>query len=225
MICLFVTLENSVLDYTTLAHEFGHFADNYVNNGADASIDLSEISSQALELLMLTKLEGKFNDDTAKYIKYKKLDDIFRAIIYQSFYASFEIEAYKLDYDEITVENLNKIVAENAKKFGFSSDWNSVDYVMVSHLFIYPFYVQSYGTSAVASLEIYATELESAGAGFEIYKNFLSLNKSSAGFLQTLSDAGLSSPFDEQSLKTLMNELCYLLLGSNFYPDAESNAS
>ena len=223
---LFMTLGNSILDFSTLAHEFGHFADEYLNNDGDASLDLLEVSSQALELLTLTKLDTEFDEETYRYFLYLKLDEILSTIIFQSFYASFEINAYKLDYEDITVENLNGIVAKLAKDFGFSSNCNSVEYVSVPHIFLYPFYVQSYATSAAAALEIYTLELKNEGDGFAAYNKLLARNGETAlSFEVALLNAGLSSPFDSSELRRTLNELHYATLGAYFYKSHNNNAA
>ncbi len=223
---LFITLENSILDYATLAHEFGHFADAYINNDAQASLDLLELSSQGLELLTLTKFNDRIDEQAYKYLLYMKLDEILSTIIFQSFYASFEINAYQLDYKDITLESLNAIVASVAKDFGFSASCNNVEYVAIPHLFLYPFYVQSYATSAAAALEIYTIESQNEGAGFAIYNTLIERNKSAAvSFEDTLKSAGLTSPFLKNALKNILNELHYVTLGAYYYKSHDGNAA
>ncbi len=223
---LFVTLENSILDYLTLAHEFGHFADEYINNDGGASLDTLEISSQALELLTLTKLDGKLDEKTYHYLLYSKLDEILTTIIFQSFYASFEISVYKLDYDDITLENLNTLVSKTAKEFGLSSNCNSVEYVAIPHIFLYPFYVQSYATSAAAALEIYTLEIQNEGDGFRIYSALLERDEEGAlSFEEILKNQGLSSPFNKKDLMDILNELHYAALGAYFYKSHNGNVA
>ena len=221
---LFITLGGTMLDYTTVAHEFGHFVDGYINYNSQASLDTLEISSQALELLTLTKLDGKFDEKTYKYLLYLKLEEVLSTIIFQSFYASFEAEAYALDYDDITLENLNAIVASTAKKFGFSSICNSVEYVSVPHIFLYPFYVQSYSTSAVAALEIYTLEIKNPGDGFDAYNSFVTRDiENLLTFEEALSSASLSSPFEKTAIKKILNELHYATLGAYYFKTHNGN--
>lgn len=223
---LFVSLENSILDYTTMAHEFGHFADEYINNGVGASLDTLEISSQALELLTLSRLEKELDEKTYHYLLYSKLDEMLTTIIFQSFYASFEISAYKLDYEDITLENLNALVASCAKSFGLSSACNSVEYVSIPHIFLYPFYVQSYATSAVAALEIYTLEVKTSGAGFAAYNTLLTRGEDDVpSFDESLVAAGLSSPFEKSEIKNILNELHYAALGAYFYKAHDGNVA
>ena len=220
---IFITLENSILDYSTLAHEFGHFIDEYVNYGQGSSLDTLELSSQGLELLTLTRLNEVLDEKTYHYLLYTKLDDILSTVIFQSFYASFEINAYKLKYEDITLENLNAVVSATAKSFGLSSSCNSVEYVAIPHIFLYPFYVQSYATSAMAALEIYTLEAKNPGSGFEIYSELTYRGDSEATFEEILSSHGLSSPFNKLELKNVLNELHYVALGAYFYKSQGGN--
>ena len=221
---IFITLENSLLDYSTIAHEFGHFADEYINFGSEASLDTLELSSQGLELLTLTRLDEVLDEKTYHYLLYMKLEEILSTIIFQSFYASFEINAYELDYEDITLENLNKIVANTAKSFGLSSSCNNVSYVTIPHIFLYPFYVQSYATSAAAALEIYTRELKTEGEGFRIYSSLLNRKDvAPLPFEEILVTNGLSSPFDKLGFKNILNELHYVALGAYFYKNQGGN--
>lgn len=223
---LFVTLDNSILDYLTLAHEFGHFADGYINNDANASLDTLEISSQALELLTLTKLDEILDEKDYHYILYLKLDEIISTVIFQSFYASFEISAYELDYDDITLENLNQLVSKTAKSFGLSSNCNSVEFVAIPHIFLYPFYVQSYATSAAAAIEIYTLEAKAEGEGFKTYNALLARDgEARLSFEETLKFNGLSSPFEKRDFKNILNELHYAALGAYFYKSHDGNVA
>ena len=84
---LFVSATGTVSDYTTLMHELGHFTDAFINCNSKTSIDQSEISSQALSYLMLTKMEAYLSSEDMKYlIETTMLDAIFTLII-QGFYA------------------------------------------------------------------------------------------------------------------------------------------
>ena len=223
---LFATIEGTMLDYATLAHEFGHFADGYINNDSATSLDLTEVSSQALELLTILALEDRLDEESYKYLLYLKLEEILSTIIFQSFYASFEIAAYELDYEDITLENLNALVASVAKEFGFSSSCNNVGYVTIPHIFIYPFYVQSYATSAITALEIYTAEVKHEGAGFEKYTDLITRESDEIlSFDEELEASYLSSPFDSGAFKKILNELHYATIGAYFYKTQGGNAA
>ncbi len=221
---LFATVGNSVLDYTTISHEFGHFADAYINYNGSTSLDLSELYSQAMELLTVEMLDGKLNNDAYRYLKYTKLEELLGTIIFQTFYASFEAKAYELPLESITKEKLDAVVAQTAREMGISDSWNNIEYIMIPHIILYPFYVQSYATSGVAAAEIYCLEAENEGAGFEVYYTLLKRNNE-LSFEENLKAAGLSSPFEEKALMELTDRIHYIIIGSHYFEEDEKNAA
>ncbi|MBQ1260440.1 MAG: hypothetical protein IIX96_00320, partial [Clostridia bacterium] len=214
---IFVSTKGYLSDISTLAHEFGHFSDFYINSGATTSLDLSEVSSQALELLTTNALKGELSAAHYEYIKYTQLENIMMSIISQSFYAYFEHLAYALPYAEISESRLDECVLEAAEKFSLNtSSINSIDAVMISHIFLYPFYVQSYVTSALSSLEIYFKETETKGAGFEAYKTLVS-REAGLTFVEHLNTAGLTSPFESGFARDIADKIYYHIVGAHYY--------
>ena len=209
-----------VLDYSTLIHEFGHFADNYINNGAQAPLDTLEISSQALELLMIKHLTGKVSQTDALLLKYSALCTVLETLIYQGLYARYEELVYELSYDDITMENLNKAVVAVAEEFGFNTDYvNEVSIMLIPHTVLYPFYVQSYCTSVVPAIEVYYMEKDESGAGFDAYKNLILREEYGCTFEEELETAGLTSPFTIGHIKDICNKIYYEIIGSNYFKD------
>ena len=215
---IFMSASRTVEDYSTLFHEFGHFADSFVNYDASASLDLSEVSSQGLEYIMLHHLDGVLASDEVTYLKYLKLSEAFEVLLYQGFYARFEEYAYKLDYDEITLEKLNETVKAAADNFKLNSKIiNNVSYVSIPHIFLYPFYVQSYCTSVLPALELYLLEGEEKGAGLAAYKILINRNDENHDFEEALATASLTSPFEKDVLRKIANDIYFSITGSNFY--------
>lgn len=223
---LFLTLENQSLDMLTAAHEFGHFYDMYKSFNSSASLDFSEISSQALELLTLSRLEPlyKNNKSTYKYLYYLELDSIFTTIIFQSFYAACEIAIYELDYDEISKEAVDSIVLKTAESFSLSSAINDTRYIIIPHTMLYPFYVQSYATSMSVAAQIYCAELEKSGDGFATYKALID-TKNDYEFEDAVLEARLKSPFQSGTLKEMADKIYYFLLGAHYFTNSSGNVA
>lgn len=223
---LFLTLENNSLDILTAAHEFGHFYDMYTSYNSSASLDFSEISSQALELLTLSRIESLFEDDKAtyKYLYYLELDSIFTTIIFQTFYAACEIAIYELDYDEITKEAVDEIITKTAKEFSLSSAINDTRFIIIPHTMLYPFYVQSYSTSMAVAAQIFCRELENEGDGFTVYKALVDA-KTEHEFEDAITSAGLDSPFDEGALKKMADNIYYVILGAHYFTSSNGNVA
>ena len=219
---VFITADGSTKDFTTLCHEFGHFADMYINYAEEVSLDLSEVSSQALELLALTKLNTVISAETVNDLLLYEMENILSTLVFQGFYAMFEHIAYQIPYDDICEDALDRAVATAAERIGLNSAiLNDLYYVTIPHVMLYPLYVQSYCTSAAVALDIYFTELDREGAGFEMYSKLLKRDSATLTFEEELERAGATSPFDDDFLRELADRIHYELLGSHYF---KSNA-
>jgi oligoendopeptidase F len=215
---LFITAGGDVCDYADLFHEFGHFADDYINDGAGASLDLAEVSSQGLEYLMLLHLDSTADASVRSYLKNKKLCEALETLIFQGFYSKFEHMAYKIPYSDITEDSLCDAVTRAAEEFGFNTEYaNNLSAVSIPHIFLYPFYVQSYCTSVIPSLELYFLEEKTEGLGLAAYKKLINRTGAYVTFTDTLEGAGLSSPFSKELLKKLANGIHYSVTGADYY--------
>jgi oligoendopeptidase F len=215
---IFISTKGNINDYGDLFHEFGHFADDYINNGVGASLDLTEVSSQGLELLMLHYMDNAADQSVCAYLNNKKLCEALETLIFQGFYAKFEHLAYSIPYSDINEDNLCDAVVDAAEMFGFNTELaNNLSAVSIPHVFLYPFYVQSYCTSVVPALELYFTEENNEGLGIACYKKLINRTDSTLGFTQSLEAAGLSSPFAKDFLKKIANSIHYAITGADYY--------
>ena len=215
---VFVSADGTVTDYAVLAHEFGHFADSFINFDSSASIDLHEVSSQALELLTLGSLDGVIPKHQHKYLLYSEMQNVLLLMIYQSFYSSFEHYIYALEYGEINEESLNAAVSRAAADLSLSqSYYNDISFMMIDHIVLYPHYVQSYAVSIVPSLEIYFLE-EETGHGYGAYKSLIN-RETREDFLSQLKSARLSDPFDGEHLKSIADKIHFSILGCHYYTE------
>ena len=214
---VFTTLTSNVTDYSTLSHEFGHFYELFSRGTSSSSLDLSEVSSQALELLTLTRLDSVMNAEEYKYVYYSSMRDALLTLITQGFYAKLESLIYELDGDEVTEENLNRLVRDAAKEMHLNpSVYTNLSSVLIDHLVLYPFYVQSYCTSLAVSLDIFFDECERAGEGVRIY-NALVKRDGYEEFCEMLEVCGLDLPFDKNMLKGLLDKIYYSIIGSYYF--------
>ena len=215
---IFLSANGDCEDYMTLAHEFGHFADYFINDGAEASLDLSEVSSQALEFLTLTEIEDKMSEADYKHLLYSQISSFFDVLLFQSFYSLFEHYAYDIAYESINEETLIDAMKRAAKDMGMSEDYfDSLDHVLIPHIILYPFYVQSYPVSAAIALEIYYIEETSEGDGLEAYLELIDRENADLTFEAIIEDAGLTSPFTTGYLKGIADMIHYDIMGSHFF--------
>lgn len=188
---LFVNPMGTEYDALTMAHEFGHFCNDYVSYGSTTSIDVAEVFSQGMEYLSLCY--GEPSD----MILRMKLEDCLNCYVDQAAYSAFEHEVYDLRGEELTVDNVaalfNKICTRFGPGDGEDSQVEGWEYVDVSHFFTDPMYIISYVVSNDAAFQFYQKELETPGSGLSMYMDSLDTQ---AGTVDELAEeAGLESPF------------------------------
>ena len=213
---IFATVSGDITDYSTISHDFGHFLDGFINYSVSESLDLAEVSSQALELLTLCELDEIMGNEEYKYLYYSAMQNTLLTLITQSFYAKLEALAYELEYEDITRDRLDLLVREAAAALHLNPKiFSSLDKIMIDHLVLYPFYVQSYCTSLTVSLDIFFEECED-GNGIELYNGLIDEGYGKT-FCEALEDASLDSPFDDDTVKELVDKIYYSIIGSYYF--------
>ncbi len=193
-------------DIFTYAHEFGHFTDMYHSYDSDEDLETAETFSQGLEWLTLCYLDGELPDYTVNLFRTQKMVDTVAVFISQAAYADFEDRTGELDDDELTVENINNIYRNICKDYGFYNEYVDFYYSMawidIPHFFEAPYYVISYCISSDTALQIYQREMETPGAGLELYNTLLD-RKAGDGIQAVCEAAGMENPFTKGRLKEI----------------------
>lgn len=175
-------------DKLTFVHEFGHFCNDFASGGSMAGIDVAEFFSQGLEYLSLC-----YGDEAGTLTEMKMVDSL-RIYVEQAAYATFEQEVYRLEEEELTVENVFALYERIGTSFGLDSwDWDSRDFVLIGHFYTDPMYLISYVVSNDAALQLYQMEQEETGTGLTLYEQELTTEQ--AYFLSFVEEAGLENPF------------------------------
>jgi oligoendopeptidase F len=193
---VFLSPTGTELDHLSFAHEFGHFCNDYVSGGSVAGIDTAEVFSQGMEYLSL------IYSDPSQELKLHKLADSLCVFVEQAAYASFEQQVYCLRGEELTLENVIALYEKTGTAYGFDSwQWDSRDFVAVTHFYTSPMYIISYVVSNDAAMQLYQLERENPGSGLAVLEaNLATDERYLRAFLET---AGLESPFAEGRLKTV----------------------
>ena len=184
----FLFLNPAGMDYDclTLAHEFGHFCNDYASSGSMVGVDVSEIFSQGFEYLALC-----YHPEAQDLIRYKMVDSL-STYVEQACYARFEQEMYLLSAP--TADALCQLYSRICEEYGLADEYFSPwDFVTISHLYTNPMYVSSYIISNDAALQLYQLECDTPGRGLALYQK--SLDTQQPYFLAFLEEAGLESPF------------------------------
>lgn len=184
---IFMNATLTAYDKLVLAHEFGHFCNDYASYGSAAGVDVLEFFSTGMEYLSLCYggedlTRAKMADSLGNYVE-------------QGAYASFERQMYSLTGDALSAEGLYALYEQVALDFGFDSvGYDRREFVDVTHFYTNPMYVFSYVVSNDAAMQLYQMEQAQSGAGLALYEQNLTTEESY--FLAFLDSAGLESPFE-----------------------------
>ena len=196
-------------DMLTFIHEFGHFYASYLG-GSDAaenaSLDVSEICSQANELLFLPYLREYMPEDTylgvMKYQLYTSLMSLVDGCLYDEF------QQYVYSHELTTVEELNEAYREISRSYGIGDDAYYVDlgyvWVDVLHNFECPMYYISYATSMVPALELLELSQTDREEALRVYNNIVRSDPDLT-FAEVLEENGLQPVFSEETIAAVVN--------------------
>lgn len=187
-----------------LFHEFGHYTDFYCNYGFLGSYEIGETYSQAMQYLAFAYADPFSDTARATNLRATLSDLLVYSILQEGAYADFELQAYALAPEELTVEKLDAIFGQCMEDYGLAglNDLKIQNnyWSVYLHFFAYPGYVISYSDSAVSAMQICRLEAENPGAGVDAFCRLLERTHGKK-FAAVLADAGLDSPFEEATLE------------------------
>jgi M3 family oligoendopeptidase len=198
-------------DVFTFIHEFGHFYGNYVG-GVDAmlyqSTDVSEIMSQADELLFMPKLYDFYNESTADGIIKYQMFNYLAVMVQGCLYDEFQQYLYANDVQ--TVDEINQVFAELSESYELGQDFYTLPleymWIDVMHNFEAPLYYISYATSIIPALEIFEISNTDREEAIDIYNKVVHSDAKSS-FGEVLTDCGLKSPFLEDTIINIISSV------------------
>ncbi len=203
---MFLNASGDYSDISTAIHEMGHYnsmlnSDSSKSQTFTQSIDLSEIHSQANELLFL-ELYPQFLEE--KYVKgmqaYTYVNSIYAAL---TGCMVDELERYAYTEENLTVEKMDQKFAELKASYGIDPGWNWYD---VPHIYESPCYYISYASSQIAALEIWSLSKSDRSKALSVYEEIVSYG-SNNDFLSVLLLCNLDSPFQMQTVRAIADNL------------------
>lgn len=206
---LFNNPDEDFYDLMSLEHEFGHFYEYYMTSGnAAASTDISEIYSQALELMYTNHysdmLNEKYVSAAIDYTIVQRLDTIIEGCLFDE----FQQKVYAMENP--TVEKINKLYCSLCKEYGLIDANDPVteayDWIEVTHNFTQPMYYISYAVSVAPAFELWEISLKDFDKAADIYVNMVN-EGSSLSYTELLEKNNLLSPFNPTMLDNLEGTL------------------
>ncbi len=194
---------------STFIHETGHFTNYYWNAqvgwSRGSNLDLAEIDSQSLPLLMIPEyknLFGRFSPIAEREI----LNDAMYAIISGCMEDEFQQAVYKKP--EMTLEEMNEVYLQICVDYGFEPlyGYTGVEWAAIPHTFQSPLYYISYASSMIPALEIWELSTRDYQRAKEVYFSIM-MRDNNLAFRQVLSRNGLKDIFVETTIQELAETL------------------
>lgn len=211
---IYESLAGDCYDFSTLTHEFGHFADAWyhpVSNilTAVGSYDLFEIHSTGLEALFTEQYDTIYSadGDIARFIT---LGGLFESVLDGCIQDEFQRRVYA-DPD-MTLEEINQLYRDLYAEYGLYGPMD-VDYswMYISHNFDAPFYYISYAVSSLASIQLWDLAQSDFSAALEQYLSILGQGAYGDGYLTVLENAGLRLFTEEGAAEDICRPLLQTL--------------
>ncbi|MDD3192382.1 MAG: hypothetical protein PHE47_00770 [Oscillospiraceae bacterium] len=202
-------------DAGTYIHEMGH-ALNFFRTGEFMVLeqdlqgsDISEIHSQALELLASPWLDRIYTDPEAA--EKSNAFEMFTTILSATMVDEFQHEIY--ENPDMTTDERNALYARLELEYfgeidhlGLSYLDNGLDWVDIHHLFESPMYYIEYALTGVVALDFWQDSKENWDDAFDAYIQFVDI-PNSENLPDSLAMAGLDSLFEERTIENLSKSL------------------
>ena len=189
-------------DIATTLHELGHFASYYhnasVGYSAGDSLDLAEVDSQALVLLLFDDYEN-FYGDLADQARISALIDAMYSLLSGCMEDEFQQAIYA--NPNMTLDEINSLYAQLSEAYGLKEvyGYKGTEWVLVSHTFQTPLYYISYAASMVPALELFNLAQSDPAAAKTAYFNII-MRDPYAMLGEVLQDNGLDSVFSDSTI-------------------------
>lgn len=203
---LYMSLAGDCYDFSSLSHEFGHFADAYYNPipnilTSAGSYDLFEIHSTGMEVLF-TQVYDEIYSENADVAAFITLGGLVEVVLDGCIYDEFQRRIY--ENPDMTLEDINRLYAQILREFGRDID-QELDYtwMYISHNYNAPLYYISYAVSALAALQLWDMAQEDFDAAVETYQAIVAQGAYEDGYLTVLSNAGLRLFTEEGAVEAI----------------------
>ncbi len=191
---LYMGMDESCYDFSTLTHEFGHFADSFYTPipnvlTSTGCMDIFEIHSTGLEVLY-TEYYDLVYDGGADIARFITLGAMFENVIQGCIQDEFQRRIY--EEPDMTLKEINRLYADICREYGSDQPMDmDFSWVYISHSYEAPLYYLSYAVSTLASLQLWNMAQEDMDAAVESYLSILGQGAYDAGYMEVLENAGL----------------------------------
>ena len=212
---ILASLNGTAHDVEVITHEAGHgFAaflnrDRFPIETAWPSLEACEVHSMSMEFFAEPWAKDFFGDDARKFlfthlagaiafIPYGTMVDHFQHIIYE--YPDFDPEERHQVWRELLGLYMPWVKPGEVPFYGEGKGWQRQQ-----HIYTSPFYYIDYCLAQTVSLEFWRLIRQDPKEAFQTYLRYTEQGGSKV-FTELLSNAGLSSPFEENTIKRICEE-------------------
>ena len=203
-------LDGTSYDITSMLHELGHYL-SYYHNPYDPFfeggfyMDVSEIHSTALEMLLDSRLELVFSQEEAARVRATHWLDLLYNLLAGTIVNQLEVYIY--ENPGLSTREISAYYAGLWEEYGVYSP-EGVDYAWqdITHIFYYPGYYVSYALSTLAALEIWQACEADAESGLALYLELMTYSDDSLPLGALLEEVGLPGIGDAQYTVALAQE-------------------
>ena len=212
---LFETCYGGCDDLITLTHEFGHYADAYLNPMPDpvfgvGDYDLFEIHSNGLQALF-SDFYGDIFGSYESAALFMNGTDLLMNVLDGCMFDEFQRRTLA-EADSLTAERLNELYLELCVEYGLydSGDFPEYDagWVYISHLFLSPMYYISYAASGIAALQLWdMTRHGEFDEAVEAYLSVLHAGAYGDDYFTVLENSGLRLFTEEKAATEVLHSV------------------
>jgi M3 family oligoendopeptidase len=213
---IFANFNGTQGDVEVVTHEAGHAFECWMNRNRFPSeyiwpsMEACEVHSMSMEFFAWPWAEGFFGSDTRKF-RYSHLASALTFIPYGTMVDHFQHEVYA--HPEMTPAERHGVWK---RLLGVYMPWMKLDgdipfyaegegWQRQQHIYASPFYYIDYCLAQTVSLEFWAKIQKDLPSAWETYMAYTKQGGSQV-FTKLLANAGLESPFDENTLKSVCAE-------------------
>ncbi len=213
---IFANFNNTVADLNVFTHETGHAYARYICNLDDqqyyseASMDINESCSMAMEFLTAPWHEMFFKDQSQKYML-THAENALILIAYACQVDEFQEQIYAnpdlspAQRDELWLEFESKfrpgIHREDIPFYSVGAGWQRQQ-----HIFKSPFYYIDYALSQIVAIQFHLACLDDYEKTLSLYNRFVK-NIHQYTYCDLLDEIGFKSPLKPSTIKPIINDL------------------
>ncbi|MDQ3022251.1 MAG: M3 family oligoendopeptidase [Bacteroidota bacterium] len=217
---IFANMNGTANDVMVLTHEVGHAFQKYMSNNfyfpeyTHPNTETAEIHSMSMEFFTYPWMELFFKEDTDKF-KFSHIEGFVSRLSFGVMVDSFQHWVYENPNIEPPERNLKW--KELKKKYLPTLDFDGLSFLEngnlwkdIFHIFHYPFYFIDYNLASMCALQFWSKAIKNDKGNFkEAWNDYVNLCRlgGSKSFLELLKEANLESPFDEEVIRKLANEV------------------